>query len=57
MAFGNEIKLLDTRTSHKRKEEEQVEYFTTCYVQEELSSGGEEMARPTCEPPPEKAAQ
>jgi hypothetical protein len=56
-AFGNKIKLLDPGTSHRRKAEEQVEYFTTCYVQEEVSSGGEEMASPTRGPPPETTTQ
>jgi hypothetical protein len=56
-SFGNEIKLSDPGTSHRRKAEEQAEYFTTCYVQEEVSSEGEEMASPTRGPPPEIAAQ
>jgi hypothetical protein len=37
-AFGNKIKLPYPGISRRRKEEEQAEYFTTCYVQEQLNS-------------------
>jgi hypothetical protein len=51
--FGNETKLPAPGTSHRRREEEQAEDFTICYVQEELSGSSDEKANPTSGPPPE----
>jgi hypothetical protein len=56
-AFGNETKLPDPGTSHRRKEEEQAEDFTICYVQEEVSGSGDETTNPTSGPPPETTTQ
>jgi hypothetical protein len=56
-AFGNETKLPTLGTSHRRREEEHVEDFTICYVQEELSGSGDERANPTSRPPPGTATR
>jgi hypothetical protein len=50
--FGNETKLLALGTSHRCREDEQAEDFTTCYVKEELSGSGDKKANPTSGAPP-----
>jgi hypothetical protein len=55
--FGNETKLPAPGTSHSRREDEQAEDFTICYVKEELSGSADEKANPTSGAPPGATTQ